>query len=89
MDEFGEAVVGNVGELDAYPAFDADVGGLEVGFGGFGDHGLLDAEGDGDPDGGVSVAVVVVGDHDEDAFVDKEGGLAVGELFGGAGVVEG
>ena len=37
----------------------------------------------------MTVAVVVVGDHDEDALGYEEGGFAVGELFGGAGLGEG
>src|ERR1700733_13381788 len=85
MDESGEIVVVDLGQLDADPAFDAYVRRFEVNRWRFGDHGCLRAGWGGYPDGGVAVAVVVVGEHDEDALGDEEGGLAVGELFGGAG----
>src|SRR5580698_8438405 len=81
MDESGEIAVGDLGQLDADPAFDAHVGRLEVGCRGFGDHFSLRAGWGGYPDGGVAVAVVVVGDHDEDALGYEEGWFAVGELF--------
>ena len=88
-DEVGENLVAYLGQFDADPAFDAYVGRLEVGFGGVGDHGGLCAWWSGDPDGGVAVAVVVVGDHDEDALGYEEGGFAVGEFFRDAGQGEG
>jgi hypothetical protein len=89
VDEFGQFVFADLGEFYADPTFYAYVGRFEVDFRGFGDHGGLRADGDGYPDGGVAVAVVVVGDHDEDSFGYEEGGFAVGELFGGAGLGEG
>ena len=75
-----------MGEFDADPAFDAYVGWLEIDLRRFGDHGGLCAWWGRDPDGGVAVAMVVVGDHDEDALGYEEGGFAMGKLFRGSGL---
>ena len=88
-DQFGQGVVGDLWEFDANPAFYADVWRLEVDLRGVGDHVCLRTSWDGNPDGGVAVAVVIIGEHDEDSLGDEEGGLAVGELFGSAGEGEG
>ena len=47
------------------------------------DEGWLGTRSGRKPDGNVAIIVVVVGEHDEDAFAGEEGGCAVGELFGG------
>ena len=88
-DEVGEQVVRGVAEFNADPAFDANIGRFEVNFRRFGDHLGLGAGRGGDPDGGVAVRMVVVGEHDKDALGDEEGGFAVRELFADAGQGEG
>ena len=80
-DEAREDIVGDLWEFYADPAFDANIGWFEVDFGGISDHCGLGAGWSWNPDSGVAVAMVVVGEHDECPFGDKEGRLAVRELL--------
>lgn len=47
------------------------------------DEGGLDAWSGRKPDGNMAIVVMVVSEHDEDAFAREESRCAVGELFGG------
>jgi len=85
-DEAREDFVGDFGKFDADPAFNADIGWFEIDFGSVGDHCGLGTVWSGNPDSGMAVAVVVVGEHDEGSLGHKECGLAVRELFGGTDV---
>jgi hypothetical protein len=69
-------------EVDAEPAFSADLGWSEVSAGIGGDEGLLCTLGSGAPEGDA-VVVMMVGVHDEALLVaDIPHRLAVGEALG-------
>ena len=83
-----QVFVVDLGEFDADPAVDSDVGWAEVGLGVAVDESGLGSGLGGDPDRDVAALVVVVGEHAEDFLAGEEGGFAVGDLFGDVGQAE-
>jgi hypothetical protein len=84
-DVTGEFIVVDAIEFDTDPPAPADVRRFEEFGGRATDESLLVAGCGRDPDGDVSIVMVVVGEHREDLVVNEEGGFAVGEFFGGCG----
>jgi len=80
----GEVLVAHLAQFHADPAFDAHLWRAEVGAGMDLYQHRLGTGLDRDRDGDMAVAVVVIDEHAIDLLFDKESGLAVGQLLGGA-----
>lgn len=77
--------VADVSEFDTHPTAKAHVRWIEKG-GGIGfDERRLHPGRNGQPDGDMTILVVVVGEHDKHFVVDKKGGFAVRNFFARVG----
>lgn len=81
----GEVFIADPAEFNANPTPMADIGRSEEGIGVVFDEDGLETGRDGQPDGNVTIIMVVVGEHDKDLLLDEEGWFAVRELFAGFG----
>ena len=81
MDVSAKRVVINVLQFDSHPTAYANIWRSEISIGILLDQQRLHSRNGGNPDGYMSVVVMIVGEHGEDLLVDKEGRLAVRRFF--------